>query len=64
MRRYFAYKQALMEEAERLVQAGVLHEKDDIFYLSMQELRDVVNTRQVDEAPIGAERKRSSHLKR
>ena len=30
--RYFVYKQALLEEAERLVQAGVLREQEDIFY--------------------------------
>ena len=30
--RYFIYKQALLEEAERLVQAHVLREKEDIFY--------------------------------
>ena len=42
--RYFVYKQALLEEAERLVQAGVLREKEDIFYLTFQELHDVVRT--------------------
>jgi pyruvate,water dikinase len=42
--RYFVYKQALMEEAERLVEAGVLGEKEDIFYLRFQELQDVVRT--------------------
>jgi pyruvate,water dikinase len=47
--RYFVYKQALLEEAERLVQAHVLREKEDIFYLRLQELRDVVRTHQVDE---------------
>jgi pyruvate,water dikinase len=31
--RYFVYKQALLKEAERLVQAHVLREKEDIFYL-------------------------------
>jgi phosphoenolpyruvate synthase/pyruvate phosphate dikinase len=45
--RYFVYKQALLEEAERLVQAHVLHEKEDIFYLRFQELHDVVRTNQV-----------------
>jgi pyruvate,water dikinase len=30
--RYFVYKLALLEEAERLVQAHVLREKEDIFY--------------------------------
>jgi pyruvate,water dikinase len=46
--RYFIYKRALLEEAERLVQAHVLREKEDIFYLTFQELHDVVRTRQVD----------------
>jgi pyruvate,water dikinase len=46
--RYFVYKQALTEEAERLVQAQVLREKDDIFYLTLQELRDVTRTHHVD----------------
>jgi pyruvate,water dikinase len=47
--RYFVYKQALLEEAERLVQADVLREQEDIFYLRFQELQDVVRTNQVDE---------------
>src|SRR5205814_6306420 len=46
--RYFVYKQALMEEAERLVQAGVLREKEDIFYLRFEEIREVVRTNKVD----------------
>jgi phosphoenolpyruvate synthase/pyruvate phosphate dikinase len=50
--RYFVYKQALLEEAERLVQAHLLREKEDIFYLTFQELRDVVRTNQVDEQLI------------
>ena len=50
--RYFVYKQALMEEAERLVQAGVLREKEDIFYLRFEELQEVVRTNQVDDQLI------------
>jgi pyruvate,water dikinase len=50
--RYFVYKQALMEEAERLVQAGVLRDKEDIFYLRFEELQEVVRTNQVDEEVI------------
>ncbi|GLW20651.1 putative phosphoenolpyruvate synthase [Microbispora amethystogenes] len=42
--RYFVYKQALLREADRLVQAGVLREKDDIFFLRFEELREVVRT--------------------
>ncbi len=50
--RYFVYKQALLDEAERLVQAGVLNEKEDIFFLTFQEFHDVVRTNQVDEELI------------
>ncbi|MFE4867345.1 rifamycin-inactivating phosphotransferase [Streptomyces sp. NPDC056682] len=46
--RYFVYKQALLEEAERLVKADVLPEKEDIFYLTFQELHDTVCSNQVD----------------
>jgi phosphoenolpyruvate synthase/pyruvate phosphate dikinase len=46
--RYFVYKQALLEEAERLVQAHVLAETEDIFYLTFSELHDVVRSNQVD----------------
>src|SRR5438874_3654492 len=47
--RYFVYKQAMLEEAERLVQAHVLREQEDIFYLTFQELHEVVRTNQVDD---------------
>ena len=50
--RYFVYKQALLDEAERLVQAGVLREKEDIFFLTFQELHDVVRANQVDDRLI------------
>ena len=47
--RYFVYKQALLEEAGRLVQTEVLREKEDIFYLTFQELQDVVRTNHLDD---------------
>ncbi|MEU6429450.1 rifamycin-inactivating phosphotransferase [Microbispora sp. NPDC046973] len=46
--RYFVYKQALLREADRLVRSGVLREKDDIFFLRLEELREVVRTDHVD----------------
>ncbi len=46
--RYFVYKQALLKEAERLVQANVLREKEDIYYLTFEELREVVRTIKLD----------------
>ncbi|QKW05001.1 phosphoenolpyruvate synthase [Streptomyces sp. NA04227] len=42
--RYFLYKQALLQEAERLTQADVLSEKEDIFYLTFQELHDAARS--------------------
>ncbi|GAA3667400.1 phosphoenolpyruvate synthase [Lentzea roselyniae] len=50
--RYFVYKQALLEEAERLVRAGVLGEKEDIFFLRFQELQEVVQANKVDDELI------------
>lgn len=50
--RYFVYKQALLEEAERLVQADVLPEKEDVFYLTFQEFNDAVRSYQVDDRLI------------
>ncbi|NPV91044.1 MAG: phosphoenolpyruvate synthase [Firmicutes bacterium] len=46
--RYFVYKQALLKEAEQLVQANVIHEKEDIYYLTFKELREAVRTNQLD----------------
>lgn len=50
--RYFVYKQALLAEAERLVRAGVLPDKEDSFYLTFQELHDAVRSNQVDDRLI------------
>ncbi|MEK4651686.1 phosphoenolpyruvate synthase [Niallia sp. FSL W8-0954] len=46
--RYFIYKQAILNEATQLVQAGVIHEKEDIFYLTFEELHNVVRTNKLD----------------
>ncbi|MCM3629431.1 phosphoenolpyruvate synthase [Paenibacillus glycanilyticus] len=46
--RYFVYKQALLKEAERLVQESVIHDKEDIYYLAFEELHDAVRTHQLD----------------
>ena len=50
--RYFVYKQALLEEADRLVETHVLREREDIFYLTFPELRDVVRANDVDDQLI------------
>ncbi|MGW2148724.1 rifamycin-inactivating phosphotransferase [Nonomuraea bangladeshensis] len=54
--RYFAYKQALLREADRLVRSGVLRARDDVFFLRFEELREVVRTGEAD-AGLVAERR-------
>ncbi len=46
--RYFAYKMALLKEAERLVQANVIREKEDIYFLSFEELHEISRTSKLD----------------
>ncbi|CAK6473401.1 phosphoenolpyruvate synthase [Peribacillus castrilensis] len=46
--RYFVYKQALLKEAEQLVQANVIHAKEDIYYLTLEELHEVVRKNKLD----------------
>ncbi len=46
--RYFVYKQALLKEAEQLLQAGVIHSTEDIYYLTFEELREVIRTHSLD----------------
>jgi rifampicin phosphotransferase len=46
--RYFIYKRILLNEAERLVQTNVIREKEDIYFLTFEELQDVVGTHKLD----------------
>src|SRR4051812_35720230 len=46
--RYFVYKRALLKEAYKLVQKEVIHEKEDIYDLTFEELREVVRTNKLD----------------
>jgi phosphoenolpyruvate synthase/pyruvate phosphate dikinase len=50
--RYFAYKQALLREADRLAAARVLHDREDVFYLRFQEFHDAVRANHVDDQLI------------
>ncbi|SFJ16252.1 pyruvate, water dikinase [Paenibacillus sp. UNC496MF] len=51
--RLYVYKQALLEEAGRLAQAGVIQDPEAIFDLTFEELREAVRTRQADRRLIG-----------
>lgn len=48
VRRYQVYKKALMEEARKLSEKEIIKNVDDIFYLYLDELRDVVRTNKLD----------------
>jgi pyruvate,water dikinase len=50
--RYFLYKQALLEEGDRLVRAHVLREQEDLFFLTFEEIRDVVRRQWADDELI------------
>jgi pyruvate,water dikinase len=50
--RYFEYKKALLKEAELLVQAKVIHETEDVYYLSFEEFREAVRTQHADQQVI------------
>jgi pyruvate,water dikinase len=57
--RYFIYKKALLREAERLAQHGVIGEPGDIYYLTFHELHDAVRTGRVETELI--DRRRRDH---
>jgi len=59
--RYFVYKQAFMKEAGRLMQAGVMREKEDIYYLTFEEFREAARTNKLDYQSI-SERKEEYKL--
>jgi pyruvate,water dikinase len=54
--RYFVYKLALLAEADRQVQAGLLEDREDIFFLTLQEFQAAVRAQRMESRLI-AERK-------
>ena len=53
-RHWQIYKQALMREAAVLVQKGVIQEREDVYYLSFEEFREVVHSGHLDYSIIAA----------
>ena len=49
---YWIVKQALLNEADKLVKQGIIHEKEDIYYLSLEELREAVRTSRLDYSTV------------
>jgi phosphoenolpyruvate synthase/pyruvate phosphate dikinase len=59
VQRYFEYRKALLREAGRLQQGGVIREAGDIYFLSFAELREVVRTGTLD--PRIVDERREAH---
>ncbi len=60
--RYDIYKKAIMREANRLTEQGVLREPGDIFYLYLEELQEAVRTSRVDYTDIARRKKDYVHF--
>jgi rifampicin phosphotransferase len=52
IQRYFIYKQSLLKEAEKLVQKGILRDKEEVFYLTFDEFCEAVRTGRLDKRII------------
>lgn len=52
MQYYWIIKQAMLKEAVKLVQRGVIRQKEDIYYLTFEELREAVRTNRLDYSRI------------
>ncbi|WP_031530857.1 phosphoenolpyruvate synthase [Dyadobacter crusticola] len=50
--RYFVYRRALLREADALVKAGIIRDKQDIYYLSLEELCEIYQSGQADQQLI------------
>ncbi|MBI9109340.1 MAG: phosphoenolpyruvate synthase [Spirochaetales bacterium] len=57
MKRYFIYKQAMLKEAARLLDKGIIKELEDVYYLYFDELKEVVNTGRLDYSIIESRKK-------
>ena len=58
---YWIIKQALLREAEKLVACGVFQEREDMYYLSFEELREAARTKTFDSATIRNRKKDYLH---
>ena len=62
--RFFVYKQVLMAEANRLYQDGVISEPEEVHFLTLPELRELIRTRRPDEGLIRRRREQYAHHQR
>ena len=64
MRHYWILKQAMLNEASKLVEKGVIQRPDDVYYLSFAEFREAVRTGQLDQDLIAQRSERVRGLER
>lgn len=64
VRRYQIYKKALMKEAHKLVEKGVIKNFEDIFYLYLDELCDVIRTNKLDYLIIEERKENYAHYEK
>ncbi|MEN6327930.1 MAG: phosphoenolpyruvate synthase, partial [Syntrophomonas sp.] len=48
IQRFYIYKQVLLKEGKKLIQKGIIRNKEDIYYLTFEELRETVKTKRLD----------------
>ncbi|MDF9408424.1 phosphoenolpyruvate synthase [Pelotomaculum isophthalicicum JI] len=54
-------KQAILQEADTLVSGGILEHPDDIFWFSLQEIKEIIETRRVDRDVITMRKEKFQH---
>ncbi|MEC1233040.1 phosphoenolpyruvate synthase [Bacillus paralicheniformis] len=64
IKRYFIYKEALMKEAAVLQRMNLIHAKEDIYYLSFDELREAVCTNRLDVKKIEERKAEYQHYEK
>lgn len=64
IQRYWIYKQALLKEAVRLVEKDIIRDKEDIYYLSFEELRETVHTHRLNYSIITKRKEEYAHYEK
>ncbi len=59
--RYFVYRKALLAEADRLVERGIVHQREDVYFLTFQELRETSRSGTLDRRIIETRRLEHAH---
>lgn len=55
------FKQAILQEADKLVAAGVLEHPEEVFWFSLQEIKEMIETQRVDRGVITRRKEKFQH---